>query len=348
VPYQAIKTRDRTVYCSPVEFKSHAEEKAWVTRCLANFNIPVTDVKSVYEVHEPPSGAIIWPDPDAATLTATPAPSEEEVTIESGDGTSAPPTVGVPLGGDNRQAVRDALASPARYVGRIVSTWPNKSKSWGTGVLLYDRYVLTCGHNFYDVENRFSAVRATFQLGLTRDNAGKGIAASEEIDLTKSLVQPEYVQRGGKIPPTTGIERLEVTDYLYDLAVARMGAASPVGDSMFGVALANDDTPFNAPGLACGINGYPSDLDGTGVTQYTRNGNAQLLDDDFVAYRMSTSGGDSGAPVYYQPPGKPFWYVVAVHVTGVSDDPGQNNGFNFGPRLYGRNYDFIQGALDSL
>lgn len=347
MPYQAIKTRDRTVYCSPVVFRSQDEVAAWVARSMANFNIPAQDVRAIYELENQPPGAIIWPD--GQTLLGTPPPSNEPVTIVSVPPDDEPGLPAVVLGGNNRQPVNNAPGvSPAKYVGRIVSTWRDGTMSWGTGTLLYDQYVLTCGHNLFDVEKQWHCTSATFQLGLTKDGNAQGIAGSNPIDLAKWKVQPEYVQQGGAIPPATGINQADITAYLYDIAVARMAERAPTGNSQFDVVPVDDDTLFNVPGLPCAINGYSSDLDNTGMTQYTRNGNTLLYVDDFVAYRMSTMTGDSGSPVYYQPPMRPYWLIVSVHVTGVQDSPGQANGFNFGPRLYGRNYTFIQDSLQEL
>jgi V8-like Glu-specific endopeptidase len=48
---------------------------------------------------------------------------------------------------------------------------------------------------------------------------------------------------------------------------------------------------------------------------------------------MSTYHGDTGAPVFYQPPARHFWRIVAVHVTGVPSTLGTANGRNFGAAL---------------
>lgn len=38
--------------------------------------------------------------------------------------------------------------------------------------------------------------------------------------------------------------------------------------------------------------------------------------------------------MFYQPPGRPFWTIVAVHVSGVPPTPGvPGTGLNFGPAL---------------
>jgi len=60
--YQCFKTKDREVYCSSTEFKSHAEGKAWVTACMANFGIRADQLLGKpYESDDQPSGAKIWP-----------------------------------------------------------------------------------------------------------------------------------------------------------------------------------------------------------------------------------------------------------------------------------------------
>jgi V8-like Glu-specific endopeptidase len=107
---------------------------------------------------------------------------------------------------------------------------------------------------------------------------------------------------------------------------------------MFQVAWPGDQ---HVNGLACRINGYSGDLDPTGCTQYTRHGPVQLSNTrEFVSYQMSTYAGDSGAPVYHQPANRPWWNIIAVHVTGVPDT-GQNDGLNFGPALSGAALDWV-------
>jgi hypothetical protein len=85
-----------------------------------------------------------------------------------------------------------------------------------------------------------------------------------------------------------------------------------------------------ANGLLTGYSGHP---DATVNTMYGRTGQISLdQGENFVWYTMSTYPGDSGAPVYYQRPGYPFWTIVGVHVTGVGPTvPGGNDGFQLRP-----------------
>jgi V8-like Glu-specific endopeptidase len=125
-----------------------------------------------------------------------------------------------------------------------------------------------------------------------------------------------------------------MTKYLHDYAVGRLSKF--VGDNL-GESLMTPSWPGEnvVSGLGCEINGYSGDRDPTGHTQYTRHGPVQMTEDwDFVIYNMSTYHGDSGAPVYYKAPNRPFWNIIGVHVTGaVADNP--NNSLNFAPALSG-------------
>ncbi|HEY1621507.1 MAG TPA: hypothetical protein VGG25_28035 [Streptosporangiaceae bacterium] len=248
--------------------------------------------------------------------------------------------VGVPLPGDNRVRVGDTTQQPSKWVGQLECTWPDNSTSTGTATLIGTRYLLTCAHNFYDTRNRTYCRSARFRPGLNRGGGGALQTPFGSYDLDRWEVPEEYVRNGGPPPPVGGIPRRDITLYLHDYAIARLDrfVRDDLGESMFQVAWPGDGQ-INA--LACRINGYSGDLDPTGCTQYTRHGGVRLSDShEFVSYQMSTYHGDSGAPVYYQPLARPFWNVIAVHVTGVPDT-GQNDGLNFGPALSGAALDWI-------
>lgn len=60
--YQCFKTKDRDVYCSSTEYRSHDEGKVWVAACMAHFGIRGSDMlKKPYPSEDQPEGAIIWP-----------------------------------------------------------------------------------------------------------------------------------------------------------------------------------------------------------------------------------------------------------------------------------------------
>jgi hypothetical protein len=60
--YQCFKTRERTVYCSSTQFKSHQPASEWVRQCMANFNINGQDLHGKpFESDDQPDGATIWP-----------------------------------------------------------------------------------------------------------------------------------------------------------------------------------------------------------------------------------------------------------------------------------------------
>ncbi len=248
--------------------------------------------------------------------------------------------VGVPLPGDNRVRVGDTTQPPSKWVGQVECTWPDNSTSTGSATLLGTRYLLSCAHNFYDTTNRVYCRSARFRPGLNRSAGGVLQEPFGSYNLDRWEVPEEYVRNGGPRPPAGGIPRRDITLYLHDYAVARLDrfVREDLGESMFQVAWPGDQ---HVNGLACRINGYSGDLDPTGCTQYTRHGQVQLSNTrEFVSYQMSTYSGDSGAPVYHQPAQRPWWNIIAVHVTGVPDT-GQNDGLNFGPALSGAALDWV-------
>ena len=257
--------------------------------------------------------------------------------------TAAPSAVGVVLGGDNRVRVLNTTVPPAGWVGQIESSWPDGSTTLGTGTLLDDHVVLTCAHNFYNTKKKIYASAAVFKPGLNRSAIGTLQQPYGAYALQSWSVPILYVKTGGPPPPPAGVAWSDVTNYLYDYAVGKLGKAisDPPGSSMLDVNWPGDAA---IPGLACAINGYSGDLDPTASTQYTRPGNVALSNgDDFLMYTMSTYHGDSGAPIYYQPAGKNYWYIIGVHVTGVPDSyPGANDGRNFGPAMTGDALQWVQ------
>lgn len=252
--------------------------------------------------------------------------------------------VGVPLPGDNRVRVADSTQPPSKWVGQLVCSWPDGNETVGTATLIGGRYVLTCAHNFYDTENDVYCRSSTFRPGLNRSSTGGLQAPFGHYALDAWDVPENYRLHGGPPPPVDGIELADITEYLYDYAVGRLDrfVRDDLGESLFQPFWPGDAAVH---GLNCRINGYSGDLDQTACTQYTRSGPVALSNTaEFVAYRMSTYHGDSGAPVYYQPLGRNYWNIIAVHVTGV-EDTGIGDGLNFGPALSGATLEWIRARV---
>lgn len=262
---------------------------------------------------------------------------------------SPPASVGVVLPNDTRQRVAVSTSPPSRWIGQLVSTWPDGSHTAGTATLLDDRHLLTCAHNFYDTSQRVYCRQAVFTPGLNRDAFGNVQQPYGTYSVLRMNIPNLYARQGGPPPPPGGIHANEITNYLYDFAVARLGTAvpDPPGESMMSQGWPGTTTVNQT---ICTINGYSGDLDPSARTQYTRSGTVQVSNsEEFVAYRMSTYHGDSGSPVFYQPAGRPYWTIVAVHVTGVQDSaPGANDGLNFGPALNENVLSAIESMLNAV
>ena len=130
----------------------------------------------------------------------------------------------------------------------------------------------------------------------------------------------QYSSAGGppRSPWARRVPKREVTNYLYDIAVARihrMSVPEPPGESYFQLGPLPDGVVDSR------LIGYSGDRDRAAATQYDRQGGS-ALGEDFLQYPMSTYHGDSGAPVFYpdprQNPKKPYYRVIGVHVSGVA------------------------------
>jgi V8-like Glu-specific endopeptidase len=247
---------------------------------------------------------------------------------------TTPASVGVVLPGDNRAAVHNTTVPPSCWVGSLVTSWPGDDRRRGTATLIDNRHLLTCGHNLYDTSLEVGALQAVFVPGLTRTSTGQVFRPYPPRQVLRWKVSDDYRSNGGPPPGPDGIAPGDITRYLSDYAVARLDEeiSTPPGESMMAYSWPGTNV---VEGQVCTILGYSGDLDPTGSTQYTRTGPVHVDNtEEFVTYQMSTYPGDSGAPVFYQPQGRHYWTIVAVHVSGVPPTPGApGTGLNFGPAL---------------
>lgn len=233
-----------------------------------------------------------------------------------------PSAVGVVLPGDNRRMVDNSRTPPSCFIGQVITQWSDRSVTAGTGVLYGELSVLTCAHNFLKrgPNSVIRADRATFTLGLNLGPQGRPAPAQPyqgvPVQLDAFQAPGQYSSAGGPpLPPgPDGVPVREVTNYLYDIAVARIHAISaptPPGESQFVLGPVPDGK------IPSQIIGYSGDLDPRASTQYGRDGTSEL-GNDFLQYTMSSFHGDSGAPVFYPDPNRPFYRIVGVHVSGVA------------------------------
>lgn len=60
--YQCFKTINRTIYCSSLPVRNHAEGAAWVNRAMAHFGIQADEIRGKpYLADSIPQGAIVFP-----------------------------------------------------------------------------------------------------------------------------------------------------------------------------------------------------------------------------------------------------------------------------------------------
>lgn len=253
------------------------------------------------------------------------------------------PNVQVVLPGDSRVRVADSSASPFRWVGHLTTKWRDGSTSTGTATLWDDRYLLTCAHNLFD-SVLGSATGAEFRPALNRNATGRLVAPYGPFPVAGFGVPIAYKKSPPVRPPAQGVPQVEITRYLWDYAVARLGGHLPedLANSPFTIPA----TPDGVRAASCQIIGYSGDRDTTASTQFERHGQVRVdSKEEFVTYRMSTYQGDSGAVVAYQPPSRPWWTVAGIHVSGTPDsNQGAADGLNFGPAWF--DADVVQGLRD--
>ena len=272
--------------------------------------------------------------------------SEETAGTDQVNISGGPPQVGVVLPPDTRVRVANSTAQPTCWIGQLETQWPD-GPGIGTATLVGSRHLVTCAHNFFDPMTKKFCTSARFRPAANRSAGGAPQVPYGHFDVKHMHVTDEYKIRGAPAPPAGGILPRDVTKYLSDYAVAELTHDIPdiPGESMLRVYWPGDGVVNN---LACDIDGYSGDLDPTGHTMYTRNGNVNLFSSgDLIQYRMSTYNGDSGAPVFAPAQGgRPYWDIVGIHVTGVDNDPpGAANGFNFAVALNG---DVLRWILEHL
>lgn len=270
----------------------------------------------------------------------------------SADGGPRPPRAGVEvvLPGDQRVAVNQADVSPYRWIGSVRGQLRG-STTWysGTGVLLDEWHVLTAAHNVFDAPRRIPAARVEFIPARTRTIGGAELRPYGTLGVQRAFTPEEYQQHGGPYPPDGGVPTgTDPTEYLSDFAVLRL--TSPVPDALADSPFSVGPLPATFPVAGASVYGYSGDLDPTCATLYGQTGSVAIdTGEDLISYTMSTYGGVSGAPVFYQPPGRPYQVVLGVHVSGFSSpNPAlPNPGPNFGPAMNPANVTQIQAFLGS-
>jgi glutamyl endopeptidase len=181
---------------------------------------------------------------------------------------------------------------PWKYLCLLQTSWPSGPVTVGTGWLISGNTVVTAGHNIFRPgpdPMACSGVRVAFGF----DGSAPPVATAMAAQLK--------VSKGWH----TGDARA-------DCGAIRLSQTLP---ALFGPDFLE---PVETPDIvACSIAGYPTDLFPFGL--YVDRGEARRTADGFVEHRISTEGGESGAPLLMFQGNRPV--VVGMHLWG---DPVRN------------------------
>lgn len=177
----------------------------------------------------------------------------------------------------------------------------------GTGFYIDDEVILTCGHNFYDVDSSGTWVTTSVDVQPAYSPRMTVLASKTFSVDGRTLVHPRWLSSGA-------------SDNAHDLAVLRVPGL-PATAGVFN--LANVSLAQSAGIVVCGygkVDGTPNDDQGQ------RMDGAHIADSDFdlVYYPIQTVGGHSGSPVFHGN------MVIGVHtgprMRGSVPDQHQNRG----------------------
>ena len=198
---------------------------------------------------------------------------------------------------DDRVKVKNTKSAPYKYVGKLTFKQGNGYYQ-ATGELIGKKTVLTAAHCAYG-ENGLSKSMRFYpaQDGVNNPYGSYEIAEIHVPEEYKKAVKNEdYLQQAR-----------------YDYAVLTLKKSMPTNYGYF--SLGGDGTSLDKKGiknLALAIIGYPGEKSG----MYRHASKSYWFEDNdkIMAYKIDTTGGQSGSPVYRKKNGK--YYIIAVHAWG--------------------------------
>lgn len=189
-------------------------------------------------------------------------------------------------GSDERHRIFNTTASPYRFIGVTRFTWSNGDTEWGTASLIGRDLIVTSAHCAFVDDGRGWITKVRFYPGKNSSSAPYGNVDGISVDIPQS-----WIDQGGAAN---------------DVALIRL--AKPIGDQVGYFGFAKGDHT----GETVSVTGYPGADSSTQVTipytMWSMDGPIVKSSTNVIAYKMDTTGGQSGAPVY-------TWdnFIVGIH-----------------------------------
>ena len=219
---------------------------------------------------------------------------------------------------DDRVQVNITTSVPWRAICHLIISRQSGVTVTGTGWFAASDVVVTAGHNYLHHTQGGYATR----IRIIPAANGQYGAPFGEVEPFKIFAHPRWIQDA---------------DPEYDYALIRL-PTTEFGRRTGWFGFANASMEF-LNGALLNLAGYPYDK--PFGTLWYHAGRARVVNERFIAYRLDTEGGQSGAPIFYFREGRR--QVLAMHTQG---DPTLNKSkWNSGIRVTGEFYNDLLKAI---
>jgi len=223
------------------------------------------------------------------------------------------------IGHDDRQFAENYEDKLWRPICALYINYPGESATrLGSGVLIAPRLILTAAHNLYDLERKKTIKDGEVKVGLS---ASGSQASSQITDI--------------RIPKAYTLQHPSKTrkyDYDYGLALLKDDAVHDWAGHVWPLV---DINPMLSRALIASnltVAGYPAKSD-AGYTALKWSFGPVMQDgvqNNTFAYKMDTSGGQSGAPVFQYNSRTGHAALAGIHVAGFPSQHNLANRFSAG------------------
>lgn len=209
------------------------------------------------------------------------------------------------FGKDDRRIVDNIDHAFWRPFCLLKFSFPGSDKTFiGSGVLIGPRHILTAAHNLYNLDTKSGVSSATAMVGF---NDG---SAAAEATIVNWKIHSEYPNQRPSDPAR----------YRFDFGVARVDSAA-LGDWAGNSWPVGPMRPLGDGALAKKrllIAGFPAagELADTRLKWSYGSANSGGIQETLFTYEIDTTGGQSGAPVFYLETESSPPLIVGIHVSG--------------------------------